>query len=160
MDTLFLRTPLGETEISDRRHGLDRWQRTVLIVIGKGKTLRELHHELRQIPETLETMLHALLEKGLVELASGALPERLSSPVQTTPLKEAKRYLTYLIGIIENADAAAALSLTIALKKVSAWEDMTIMQSILRDRLHAVCGADEAERLLEKLAIPVAALPQ
>jgi hypothetical protein len=152
MDTLFLRTPLGELEISERRHGLGRWQRTVLIVIGKGKLLRELHYELRQLPEALETILQTLLESGLIVSASDSLPET-PSHAQITPLKEAKRYLAYLIGIIENSDTAAALSLTIALKKVSDWGSMTAMQDLLRDRLNNICGADETERLMEKLAI-------
>jgi|GEM_PF-4722440 len=153
MDTFFLRTALGEKEISERKHGLDRWQRTALIVIGRGKRLRELHHELRQIPGTLETILQALLESGLIESASDSLPE-VPYNAQITPLKAAKRYLAYLIGIIENTDAAAALSLTIALKKVSDWKEMIAMEPSLRESLGAACGVDEAERLLGKLAMP------
>jgi hypothetical protein len=159
MDTLFLRTPLGELEVSERRHSLGRWQRTVLIVIGKGKLLRELHHELRQIPEALETILQTLLESGLIASASDSLPE-IPSHAEITPIKEAKRYLAYLIGIIENSDTAAALSLTIALKKVADWEDMTAMQNLLRDRLNNICGADETERLMEKVAVRATASAQ
>lgn len=156
MDTLILRTPLGDMEISERRHDLDRWQRTALIVIGKGKQLSELHHELRKMPEKLEIILHALIEKGLVKPAADPLPLPLAtfSAVTTAPplLKEARRYLTYLIGIIENADAATALSLTIALKKTTTLDDIAALHPAFHDSLRKICGADEAERLLEKLA--------
>lgn len=61
METTLLRTPLGTIEISDRRHTLSRWQRATLVVIGTGKKLGDLQHELRQMPENLETILQALI---------------------------------------------------------------------------------------------------
>lgn len=153
MDTLILRTPLGDMEISARQHALDRWQRTALIVIGKGKQLSELHHELRKMPEKLEVILHALIEKGLVSPASDQIrlpPAAITTP---SPLKEARRYLAYLIGIIENADAATALSLTIALKKTITLDDIAALHPAFHESLRRICGAVEAERLLEKLAV-------
>lgn len=153
MDTLILRTPLGDREIFERRHDLDRWQRTALIVIGKGKQLSELHHELRKIPEKLEIILHALIEKGLVKPAADHLPLAPAAATTAPPLKEARRYLAYLIGIIENADAATALSLTIALKKTTTLDDIAALHPAFHESLRRICGAVEAERLLEKLAV-------
>ena len=150
MDTLILRTPLGDREIFERRHDLDRWQRTALIVIGKGKQLSELHHELRKMPEKLEIILHALIEKGLVKPAADHLPLAPAAATTAPPLKEARRYLAYLIGIIENADAATALSLTIALKKASTLDDIAALHPAFHESLRKIFGADEAERLLEK----------
>lgn len=153
METLFLRTPLGDSEISERRHALDRWQRTALIVIGKGKQLSELHHELRKMPQGLETILHALIDKGLVKPASGlSLPQAAEATSNATyPLKEIRRYLAYLIGIIENADATAALSLTITLKKASSLDEIASLYPVFHERLQKICGEDEAQRLLEKI---------
>lgn len=153
MDTLILRTPLGDREIFERRHDLDRWQRTALIVIGKGKQLSELHHELRKIPEKLEIILHALIEKGLVKPAADHLPLAPAAATTAPPLKEARRYLAYLIGIIENADAATALSLTIALKKTTTLDDIAALHPAFHESLRRICGAVEAERLLEKIAV-------
>lgn len=155
MDTLILRTSLGDMEISERRHDLDRWQRTALIVIGKGKQLSELHHELRKMPEKLEIILHVLIEKGLVKPAADQPPlPPVTIPAVTTapPLKETRRYLAYLIGIIENADAATALSLTIALKKTTTLDEIVALHPAFHASLRKIYGADEAERLLEKLA--------
>lgn len=87
MDTLILRTSLGDMEISARRHDLDRWQRTALIVIGKGKQLSELHHELRKMPEKLEIILHALIEKGLIKPAAGQLSLPPVAVTTTPPLR-------------------------------------------------------------------------
>lgn len=153
MDTLILRTPLGDREILERRHDLDRWQRTALIVIGKGKQLSELHHELRKIPEKLEIILHTLIEKGLVKPAANHLPLAPAAVTTASPLKEARRYLAYLIGIIENADAATALSLTIALKKTTTLDDIAALHPAFHESLRRICGAVEAERLLEKIAV-------
>ena len=155
MDTLILRTPLGDMEVSERRHDLDRWQRTALIVIGKGKQLSELHHELRKMPGKLETILHALIEKGLVKPVADQLqlPPATSTVATTPPLKEARRYLAYLIGIIENADAATALSLTIALKKTTTLDEIVALHPAFHESLRRICGAVEAERLLEKIAV-------
>lgn len=155
METLFLRTPLGDSEISERRHALDRWQRTALIVIGKGKQLSELHHELRKMPEGLETILHALIEKGLVKPASdrSLLLTAEATPNVTHPLKEIRRYLAYLIGIIENADATAALSLTITLKKASSLDEIASLYPVFHESLQKICGKDETQRLLGKIEI-------
>lgn len=154
MDTLILRTPLGDKEISERQHDLDRWQRTALIVIGKGKQLSELQHELRKMPGKLETILHTLIEKGLVKPVANQLPlppATFSTVATAPPLKEARRYLAYLIGIIENADAATALSLTIALKRTTTLDEIVALHPAFHDSLRKICGAHEAERLLEKL---------
>lgn len=156
METTLLRTPLGTIEISDRRYTLSRWQRATLVVIGTGKKLGDLQHELRQMPENLETILQALIEKGLVT-ASGSDITAIAAPVGANitheTLKEARRYLTYLIGIIENADASAALTLTIRLKKAATLDDIKSLHPAFLENLGDICGADEAQRLLEKLAV-------
>jgi hypothetical protein len=153
METLILRTPLGDSEISERRHALDRWQRTALIVIGKGKQLSELHHELRKMPERLETILHALTEKGLIKPdLELSLPQPIEAITKTTPpLREVRRYLAYLIGMIENADATTALSLTITLKKATTPDDIAALYPVFHESLRKICDADEAQRLLGKI---------
>lgn len=153
METLFLRTPLGNMEISGRRHDLSRWQRATLIVIGTGKNLGDLQHELRQMPEKLESILHALVEKGLVTPSSGHPTAPAAASATPDPLKAARRYLTYLIGIIENADANTALMLTLKLKKAATLNDIEAMHPVFLENLRGICGADEAQRLLEKLAV-------
>jgi hypothetical protein len=152
METLILRTPLGDSEISARGHALDRWQRTALIVIGKGKQLSELHHELRKMPEKLEVILYALTEKGLIKPASEfSLPQPSEAVTKTTPpLREIRRYLAYLIGMIENADATTALSLTITLKKATP-DDIAALYPVFHESLRKICGEDEAQRLLGKI---------
>lgn len=153
METLFLRTPLGDSEISERRHALDRWQRTALIVIGKGKQLSELHHELRKMPEKLEVILYALTEKGLIKPGSEfSLPQPSEAVTKTTPpLREIRRYFAYLIGMIENADASTALSLTIKLKKSITSDDIAALYPVFHESLRKICGEDEAQRLIGKI---------
>jgi hypothetical protein len=140
---------MGERELSERRHALDRWQRTVLIVIGKGKPYPTLQHELRQMPGSLEAVLHGLLDKGLI--TRGPASQGATPAVVASPSREMRRYLTYLIEIVENADAAAALRLTIALKKSETAQAMLALEAQFAESLRHACGAEEAQRLLGKM---------
>ncbi len=110
------------------------------------------------MPEKLENILCELIERGLVtspttppiqsdKVAPENTPEALPDP-----LKEARRYLTYLISIIENADATAALGLTIKLKKSASMDDINALQPLFLDNLCRIRGEEEAQRLLAKLA--------
>ena len=56
-----------------------------------------------------------------------------------------------MIGLVENADAGAALGLTIALKKAATMAAMEQMLPVFFDKLSASFGAAEAQRLLAKL---------
>lgn len=150
MDTIYLRTSLGDREIAERRHQLARWQRATLIVIGQGKSLAELEHAMRQMPEGLEQILGILIALGLVMTQSPDHPRTQELPAQD-PSKETRRYLGYLIGIVENANAAAALGLTIALKKAATLEAMQSLYPAFFDQLSGICGEPEARRLLDKL---------
>lgn len=149
---LYLRTALGNREVAERRHTLNRWQRAALIVVGQGKSLVELEHALRQLPEPLESILEMLIAQGLVTTDQ---PEKApNAPLERSPhdqLKETRRYLSYLIGLVENTDAGAALGLTIALKKAATMTAMEQMLPVFFDKLSGIFGAVEAQRLLDKL---------
>ena len=158
METLYLRTPFGDLEITARQHQLTRWQRATLIVIGTGKRLADLHHELRQMPEKLEHILHVLVEKNLVTSAGHSAVQQAATvaPTALDPLKEARRYLTYLISIIDNADASAALILTISVRNASSWKDIETLRPAFLECLDQACGPDESRRLLDKLTLAAA----
>ena len=158
MDTIYLRTDLGDREIAERRHQLARWQRATLIVIGQGKSLAELEHAMRQMPELLEQILGILITLGLViAQPPGQQTKTQELPVQDPP-RETRRYLGYLIGIVENANAAAALGLTIALKKAGTMEAMQNLYPTFLDKLSSICGEAEAQRLLARLTPERAAM--
>ena len=93
-----------------------------------------------------------LIKHGLVATDQ---PEKASSAPLETPaqdrLKETRRYLSNLIGLVENADAGAALGLTIALKKAATMTAMEQMLPLFFDKLSEMFGAAEAQRLLAKL---------
>ena len=158
MDTIYLRTDLGNREIAERRHQLARWQRATLIVIGQGKSLAELEHAMRQMPEVLEQIVGILIALGLVIAQPPGHPTKTQEVSAQDPSKETRRYLGYLIGIIENANAAAALGLTIALKKADTLEAMQNLYSAFLDKLISVCGEAEAQRLLARLTPERAAM--
>ena len=158
METLYLRTADGDQEISERIHNLTRWQRATLIVIGAGKPLGQLQHATRQMPEALDEILQELMELGLVArqpptstpaVAAANQPMTATSPDK---LKDTRRYLTYLIGIVENAHPASALGMTIALKKATTESAIEALYPLFFERLCAVSSEDEARRLLGKLA--------
>lgn len=149
MDIRYQRTPSGNREIDLREHALRRRERTALIVVGQGKTLNDLQRELRLMPAELESILFGLIQKGLVSNGI-ATPDAID---KTSPLKEAQRYLGYLIGIIENADASKALGLTIALKRAANPQALAELRPRFHESLLPVVGADEAQRLLDKLAL-------
>jgi len=153
MEPFYQRTPNGHHEISEREQGLTRWQRATLIVIGNGKSPEDLQHAMRQLPERLEDILCVLIDKGLVTASPTAtIPANAVQPATQDPTKEIRRHLHYLIGIVENANAAAALGLTIALKKASTLEAMHQLYPKFFDALGEICGGEEATRLLQKLA--------
>lgn len=152
MELFYQRTPKGHQEISDRKLGLTRWQRATLIVIGHGKSPEEMQHTMRQMPERLDDTLRILVDKGLITASpTTTIPENAAQPETQDPAREIRRYLHYLIGIVENANAAAALGLTIALKKASTLEAMHQLYPKFLDALSEICGDEEAIRLLQKL---------
>ena len=153
MESFYQRTPQGHHEISDRKLGLTRWQRATLIVIGHGKSPEEMQHAMRQMPERLDDVLRILVDKGLITASPTAtIPANAVQPEMQDPAREIRRYLQYLIGIVENTNAAAALGLTIALKKASTLEAMHQLYPKFLDTLGEICGCEEATRLLQKLA--------
>ena len=153
MESFYQRTPQGHHEITDRRLGLTRWQRATLIVIGHGKSPEEMQHTMRQMPERLDEVLRILVDKGLITTSPTAtIPANAAQPETQDPAREIRHYLHYLIGIVENANAAAALGLTIALKKASTLEAMHQLYPKFLDALDKICCGEEATRLLQKLA--------
>jgi hypothetical protein len=153
MESFYQRTPQGHHEISDRKLGLTRWQRATLIVIGHGKSPEEMQHAMRQMPEWLDDVLRILIDKGLITISPIAIiTANAVQPETQDSAREIRRYLHYLIGIVENANAAAALGLTIALKKAGTLETMHQLYPKFLDALDKICGGEEATRLLQKLA--------
>jgi hypothetical protein len=153
MEHLYRRTPAGDKEIATRNQALDRWSRTVLIVLGKGKSLPELTRELRLSPTELEKILAALIEQGLIARGSEGEMEPLhqTHPVTGSSTREAQRYFTYLIGIVGNADRSLSLALTIALKRADTPEALTAVGALFYSSLEKIVGIDEAERLMDKV---------
>jgi len=154
MDIYYRRTPAGDREVATRAHALDRWSRTVLIVLGQGKPSADLSHELRTLPVALEYILSGLIEKGLiVRVVSGNAMEPVHQPRPTPPsaAKDAQRYFTYLIGIVENADSSQSLALTIALKRANTPEALTALIAPFHSSLEKIVGKEEARRLMGKL---------
>jgi len=153
MESFYQRTSQGHHEISDRKLGLTRWQRATLIVIGHGKSPEEMRHAMRQMPERLDDVLRILIDKELITTSpTTTIPANAAQLETQDAAREIRRYLHYLIGIVENANAAAALSLTIALKKASTPEAMHQLYPKFLDALDKICGGEEATRLLQKLA--------
>ena len=153
MEPIYRRTPAGDKEIATRNHALDRWSRTVLIVLGQGKSPSELMRELRLSPMELEKILANMLEQGLIARGSegGVEPIQQARPVAVSQIREAQRYFTYLIGIVDNADSSLSLALTIALKRADTPEALTAVGALFHSSLEKIVGSDEAERLMGKV---------
>ena len=152
MELHYRRTPAGDREIATREHTLDRWSRTVLIVLGKGKSLSDLGRELRPLPMELENILAGLVEKGLI--ARGQSQDSMEpgqQPRPAAPTREAQRYFTYLIGIVENAVSSQSLALTIALKRATTPEALTALIALFHNSLEKIVGTEEASRLMGKM---------
>ena len=91
MELHYRRTPAGDKEIATRNQALDRWSRTVLIVLGKGKSLPELTRELRLSPTELEKILASLIEQGLIARRSEAGMESMHQPRPSPTPRRGKR---------------------------------------------------------------------
>lgn len=74
-----------------------------------------------------------------------------ASPNSTSAAKDAQRYFTYLIGIVENADSSQSLALTIALKRANTPEALTALIAPFHSSLEKIVGKEEAHRLMGKL---------
>lgn len=153
MDPHYRRTTAGDREIATREQPPDRKSRTLLIVLGKGKSLPDLARELRLPATDLEKILAGLIEKGLVVRGNGGSLEGglQLRPATHSQTREAQRYFTYLIGIVENADSSLSLALTIALKRADTPEALAAVEALFHNSLEKIVGADEAERLMDKV---------
>lgn len=160
MEPIYTRTPAGDNEIEARTHRLERWSRTVLIVIGKGKSLKTLERELRKTPTDIESILADLKARGLIsckqEASEAPFVRNVAEPVVAFPslIKETRRYFTYLIGIVENKSSSRGLALTIALKRATTEEELAGLRPLFLSCLQEILGEDEASRLLGKIQVP------